>query len=67
MSEQGKTTNAIEMAKAAGVAPKKFREALRDADLSWHSHNDRWTVDWGSTEHEEMRKVLHRMTGAISA
>ena len=38
------TTSAEDMAKQAGIDPKRFRKALRDERFSWHNHNDRWTV-----------------------
>jgi prophage maintenance system killer protein len=38
------TTSAVDMAKQAGIDPKRFRKALRDEHFSWHNHNDRWTV-----------------------
>jgi hypothetical protein len=56
------TTNAEEMAKAAGVDAKTFRQALRDAKLSWHDHYDRWTVEVGSKEHAEMERVLKEIS-----
>jgi len=51
-------TDAIAMAKAAGIDPKAFRSALRTACLSWHMHGARWLVTKGSAEHEDMKRVL---------
>ncbi|MGX9148395.1 hypothetical protein, partial [Mesorhizobium sp. 128a] len=52
------STNAAEMAKAAGIDPDKFREALRGCDFVWHKRNDDWTVEVDSREHESMRTVV---------
>ena len=52
---------AIEMAKQHGLDPKRFREALRDEGLSWHRPNEKWTVVYGSQEHEDMCRVLSRL------
>ncbi len=35
---------AIEMARAAGIDPKRFRQALQEEKLDWHRHNERWLV-----------------------
>jgi len=51
---------AIDMAKKAGIEPKKFRDALRKEKLIWHQHNDRWTVEIGSAEHAAMESVLRK-------
>lgn len=58
--------SAVQMAREAGVAPKLFREALRKADLKWHSHNARWEVWAGSAEHRDMQTVLERIRGEPS-
>lgn len=50
---------AIDIARSAGVDPKAYRQALRDADFPWHHHNERWTVEIDSPEHEAMRRVLN--------
>lgn len=55
-------TNAEEMAKAAGVDAKTFRQALRDAKLSWHNHYDRWTVEVGSDKHADMERILREIS-----
>ena len=52
------TTRAVDMAKQAGIDPKRFRKALRDEHFRWHNHNDRWTVDIGSEHHRAMERVL---------
>jgi hypothetical protein len=49
---------AADMARAAGVDPKRFRAALRLAGFEWHNHGERWIVVAGSAEHEEMKRVL---------
>ena len=56
-------TTAIEMAKAQGIDPKRFRAALRSAGLGWHSHNGRWEVSIGSPEHRDMERVMSRLMG----
>ena len=56
-------TTAIEMARAHGVDPKRFRAALRSAGLGWHSHNGRWEVTVGSPEHGDMERVMSALTG----
>ena len=53
---------AAEMAKAAGIDPKAFRKGLRDEQLPWHHHYDRWTVREGSPEHRDMLRVSSRLT-----
>lgn len=55
---------AVEMARSRGIEPKAFRQALRAADLKWHSHNDRWTVPLGSPEHQEMERILEDTAGS---
>ena len=56
------TTSAVDMAKQAGIDPKSFRKALRDERLSWHNHNDRWTVEIGSEQHMVMERVLRKLS-----
>ncbi|NGM51250.1 hypothetical protein G5B46_16700 [Caulobacter sp. 602-2] len=60
----GKETTAEEMAKAAGVGAKQFRQRLRDAQLPWHVLGTHWTVVEGSDEHGDMQAVLARMVKA---
>ena len=55
-------TTAVDMAKQAGVNPKRFRAALRSKNFSWHEHSARWTVDIGSPEHAAMEQVLRRVS-----
>jgi hypothetical protein len=43
--------SANEMADAAGVNRKSFRQALRDRHFPWHRHNEPWVVQKGSPEH----------------
>ncbi len=54
---------AVDLANAHGIEPKRFRAALRNAGLDWHSHNGRWEVVVGSPEHQDMERVLARLTG----
>lgn len=53
-----KLTSAADMARAVGVDPKAFRQALRNANFPWHKHNDDWIVELDSAEHSSMRTVL---------
>ncbi len=53
---------APDMARNAGIDPKKFRQALRDAELAWHKHGGRWKVFCDSPEHKDMLRVLNRLT-----
>jgi hypothetical protein len=61
------TTTAVEMAKEYGIAPKKFRKALRGQKretphrFMWHNRGDRWTVEVPSDRHTEMLRVLERI------
>jgi hypothetical protein len=53
--------SAIEMAEAAGIPEKRFRQALREAALAWHAHGAPWLVEIGSPEHADMQAVLQRL------
>lgn len=54
---------AAEMAREAGITPKRFRDALRKETLPWHDHSYmRWTVTNGSCEHTDMRRILSNLT-----
>ena len=53
---------AADMARHAGIDPKKFRQALRDAELAWHKHGGRWKVFRDSPEHKDMLSVLNSLT-----
>jgi hypothetical protein len=55
-------TNAVEMARAAGIDPKRFRSALRKACLRWHAHTGSWEVQVGSAQHADMQRVLDTLT-----
>lgn len=57
-----RSIRAVDMAKSVGVNAKVFRAALRRENLSWHSHNEPWTVLEGSGEHADMRRVLVSIT-----
>ena len=54
-------TDAVDMAKSAGIDPKQFRSELRKQAFPWHAHNGRWTVVLGSPQHTEMQRVLDAM------
>jgi hypothetical protein len=56
-------TTAVEMAKECGITPKKFRDALRLEGLVWHDKGERWTVEVGSKEHEDMKRVRRKLCG----
>ena len=56
------TTRAVDMAKQAGIDPKRFRKALRDEHFRWHNHNDRWTAGIGSEQHTAMERVLQNLS-----
>jgi hypothetical protein len=61
---------AVSMANQEGIAPKKFRKALRKSladgapDLSWHGRNERWQADDVSERDrvEAMRRVLREIS-----
>jgi hypothetical protein len=56
------TTNAVEMANKGGVDPKRFRAALRERNFHWHNKPyKRWTVDLGSSEFEDMQRILNEL------
>jgi hypothetical protein len=57
------TISAVEIAKSAGIDPKRYRGALRKARLPWHHHYERWTVPEGGAEHKDMFRVLKHLTG----
>lgn len=59
---QDRLITAIEMARDAGLNPKRFRQALRDAGLTWHVHNQYWTVRENTREHRDMLAVLNDLT-----
>lgn len=54
-------TTANEMATKVDIDPKVFRQALRDANLSWHEPDTEWTVPRDSPEYKDMEKVLHQL------
>lgn len=58
----GELVTAIELAQAAKINAKTFRQALRDQNFAWHKHGMRWTVEHGSIEHAEMLVVLSRLS-----
>jgi len=59
-----KLVMASDMAVAVGIDPKAFRQALRDANLTWHQEHDFWIVERGSPQHADMQKVLEAMLRA---
>jgi very-short-patch-repair endonuclease len=59
----GQLITAVDMAIASGIDPKRFRAALRAADLGWHPHNSRWEVMRGSCQHEDMEMIMARLCG----
>lgn len=63
MRIQGQPITAVEMAIASGIDPKRFRAALRAANLDWHPHNGRWEVVRGSDEHQDMERVMAQLGG----
>jgi HNH endonuclease len=50
--------SAVEMVRDHGVDRRTFRRALRAARFPWHGWNERWTVERGSPEHQQMLGVL---------
>lgn len=66
MTIPGQLITAVDMAIASGIDPKRFRAALRAAGLGWHSHNGRWEVLRGSTQHQDMERVMARLCGGGS-
>lgn len=59
-------TTAADMARAAGVDPKRFRAALRSAGLAWHREGTPWNVEIGGPRHRQMEAVLQSL-GATRA
>lgn len=53
---------AADLARSADVDPKRFRAALRQANLDWHSHNGKWEVLHDSAEYRDMIEVLELLT-----
>lgn len=53
---------AAELARDAGIDPKRFRRELRLAEdrgeIAWHRKWDRWSVPCDSPEHRDMERVL---------
>ena len=58
---QAASVEADEMADAAGVNRKTFRQALRNRSFAWHTHGERWVVEVGSSEHQDMLDVLETL------
>lgn len=55
---------AAEIARANGIDPKRYRQALRDASFSWYVWGSPWTVEAGSAKHEDLLRVLRSITGS---
>lgn len=55
-------TTAAELARDAGVDPKRFRYRLRQAEnrgeITWHRKGQPWIAQIGSPEHRGMEGVL---------
>lgn len=51
------------MARAAGMDPKRFRNALRAENFPWHGRDQPWSVELGGSEHRQMVEVLDRLGG----
>ena len=53
---------AAELARDAGIDPKRLRRELRLAEgsgkITWHRKWDRWAAPLGSPEHHDMERVL---------
>ncbi len=62
----GSLVTADEMARAAGISSKTFRHCLRQRNLRWHRHYDRWTVWRGSNQHRDMQAVLKECVAVAS-
>jgi hypothetical protein len=63
----GSEISAVEIASSNGLDPKAFRNRLRSAGFSWHSHGDGWTVLRNSAEHRDMVSIATAMTGGREA
>jgi hypothetical protein len=57
---------AAEIARAHGLDPKRYRQALRDAKLSWYVWGAPWTVPAGSSQHDDMLHVLQAVLAGSS-
>ena len=55
---QERSVTAVKMARDNGISDRRFRAALRKANLPWHRHGEPWTVLEGSAQHEDMIRVL---------
>lgn len=63
MTIPGQLITAVDMAVTSGIDPKRFRAALRAANLDWHPHNGRWEVVRGSDQHQDMERVMAQLGG----
>jgi hypothetical protein len=55
---------AVDIAIANGLDPKRYRQALRNANLGWYQWGARWSVIEGSAEHRDMLLVLESICGS---
>ena len=55
---------AAEIARTHGLDPKRYRQALRDAKLSWYVRGAPWTVKTGSSQHRDLLRVLQAVLAA---
>jgi hypothetical protein len=53
---------AIEIANEFGLNPRTLRGALRKARLAWHEHGKHWTVDKGSRQEADMRRIAKQVS-----
>jgi hypothetical protein len=49
------------MATDADIDPKTFRQALRDANLSWPEPDTGWRVTHDSPQYNDMKQVLLKL------
>jgi len=52
---------AKEMATERRISEKRYRDALRKENFSWHKPYDRWIVIVGSEQHKAMLRVLDKL------
>ena len=61
MRRSKREITAVEIARDAGIDPKRFRQALRRENLAWHHYYAKWTVAEGSPKHKDMIRVLRTL------
>ena len=57
---------AADIARAHGLDAKRYRQALRDAHLDWYVWGAPWTVEAGSSRHQDMLRVLEALIGGTA-